>query len=74
VLYTMRALQSGKRALIMGLVLSALYVYLYILLHLQDYSLIFGSIGLFLILSTVMYITRNVDWYNIQLSSKTSTS
>jgi len=26
VLYTMRALQSGKRALIMGLVLSALYV------------------------------------------------
>jgi len=74
VLYTMRALQSGKRALIMGLVLSALYVYLYILLHLQDYSLIFGSIGLFLILSTVMYITRNVDWYNIQLSSKTPTA
>jgi len=74
VLYTMRALQSIKRALIMGLVLSALYIYLYILLHLQDYSLIFGSIGLFLILSTVMYITRNVDWYNIQLSAKTSTS
>lgn len=70
-LYTMRALQSGKRAIILGLVLSGLYIYLYILLHLQDYSLIFGSIGLFLILSTVMYITRNIDWYNIQLSKST---
>lgn len=71
-LYTRRALQSTRRAVILGLVLSGLYVYLYILLHLQDYSLIFGSIGLFLILSTVMYITRNVDWYNIQLSSKST--
>lgn len=71
-LYTRRALQSTKRAVILGLVLSGLYVYLYILLHLQDYSLIFGSIGLFLILATVMYITRNVDWYNIQLSSKST--
>jgi inner membrane protein len=71
-LYTWRALQSTRRAVILGLVLSGLYVYLYILLHLQDYSLIFGSVGLFLILSTVMYITRNVDWYNIQLSSKST--
>ena len=40
-----------------------LYVYLYILLQLQDMSLLLGAIGLFLILISVMFSTRNIDWY-----------
>lgn len=55
----------------MGLVLSGLYVYLYVLLHLQDYALIFGAVGLFLILAVVMYITRNIDWYAASLQTST---
>ena len=41
-----------------------LYVFLYILLSLQDFSLLIGSIGLFIIIALIMYSTRNVNWYN----------
>ena len=33
------------------------------LLNNQDYALLIGSMGLFLILAVVMYLTRKVDWY-----------
>ncbi|MEL6392212.1 MAG: inner membrane CreD family protein, partial [Bacteroidota bacterium] len=42
-----------------------LYLFFYSLLQLQDYALLVGSLGLFLILATIMYLTRNVDWYNL---------
>ena len=46
-----------------GGILAILYAYLYILLQLEDYALLMGSVGLFLVLSAVMYLTRKVDWY-----------
>jgi len=47
--------------------LLTLYGFLYLLLRLEDYALLAGSIGLFLILSVVMFITRRMDWYEIKL-------
>ncbi len=47
-------------------ILIVLYAYLYIVLQLEDYALIMGSIGLLLVLSTVMYITRKIDWYSLE--------
>jgi inner membrane protein len=47
------------------LILSLLYGYLYVLLQLQDYSLMLGSVGLFLILGLVMYLTRKINWYEL---------
>ena len=44
-------------------ILAVLYAYLYIVLQLEDYALIMGGIGLFIVLATVMYITRKIDWY-----------
>ncbi len=29
-----------------------------------------GSIGLFMILATVMYITRKIDWYEIETTKE----
>lgn len=46
-------------------ILTVLYSYLYIVLQLEDYALITGSIGLLLILGTVMYISRKIDWYSL---------
>lgn len=43
--------------------LSALYAYIFILVQLQDYALIFGSIGLFLILAVIMFYSGKIDWY-----------
>jgi inner membrane protein len=44
------------------LFLSALYGMIYILIQLQDGSLLFGSIGLFILLAVVMYYSRKIDW------------
>jgi inner membrane protein len=54
----------GSRLRVLGLtgVLALLYGYLYVLLQLEDWALLMGSLGLFLILALVMYTTRRVDW------------
>jgi len=63
--YCTSVLKAKKRAGIIAALLVALYAYLYVLLQLDELSLIFGSVFLFAILSTVMYLTRNIDWYEI---------
>ncbi|HBQ59041.1 MAG TPA: hypothetical protein DD671_05300, partial [Balneolaceae bacterium] len=35
------------------------------LLQLQDYALLMGSIGLFVVLALVMYLTRHIDWFEV---------
>ncbi len=47
-------------------ILALLYLFFYSLLQLQDYALLMGSLGLLLILAVVMYLSRNIDWYNLQ--------
>jgi inner membrane protein len=36
-----------------------------VLLRIEDYALLLGTGGLFVILAAVMYLTRNLDWYAI---------
>ena len=45
--------------------LGVLYGYLYVLLRLEDSSLLLGALALFVVLAMVMYLTRNLDWYNV---------
>lgn len=56
-----------KTGIIFG-VMIILYGYLYILLQLQDYALLLGSIGLFVVLAIVMYLTRKINWFEIMSS------
>lgn len=62
-LYSHAFLKSGRRSLIIAGELAGIYGFLYVILQLQDYSLLFGTIGLFIALALVMYATRNIDWY-----------
>jgi len=62
ILYSIKVLGSGKRTSIIASALLIIYTYLYVVLQLQDYSLLFGTAGLFIILGIVMYSTRNLDW------------
>jgi inner membrane protein len=55
-------LQSGRATTIIGVVLVLVYSYIFSLLQLQDYSLLLGSIGLFLSLATIMYFSRKIKW------------
>ena len=61
--YSAKVLKSGRRTFIIAGLLAAIYGFLYISLQLQDYSLLFGTVGLFVVLGIVIFITRNIDWY-----------
>lgn len=43
--------------------MALLYVFLYVLLSLQDFALMLGSFGLFIVISVIMYVTKDVEWY-----------
>ena len=64
-LYVWNIFKEGKIALGFTLALSALYGYIFFLIQLQDYALLFGSIGLFFVVALVMYSSRKVNWYQI---------
>lgn len=64
--YCVAILKSNRQAVVVGTVITLLYGYLYILLRNQDYALLVGSIGLFLVLATIMYLTRKIDWYSLK--------
>jgi inner membrane protein len=61
--YGVVVLRRLSRALFVGAGVAALYAYLYILLMNEDYALLIGSVGLFLIVAAIMFATRRVDWY-----------
>ena len=60
--YSAAVLKSRRRAAWVGGMLVALYAVLSILLSLEAYSLLIGSMMLFAALGAVMYVTRRVDW------------
>jgi inner membrane protein len=62
--YAAVVLRGVRRALGVGLGVALLYAYLYVLLMNEDFALLIGSIGLFLILAGIMFATRRVDWYS----------
>lgn len=66
-IYTFTVITKQKNptfSTFISIILSLLYIFLFVLLVLQDFSLIIGSFGLFIIIALVMYVTRNVEWYN----------
>ena len=60
--YSAAVLKSWRRAYTIGGLLTGLYGVLYVLLSLEGYSLLIGSLMLFAALAGVMYATRNLDW------------
>lgn len=60
--YSAAVLKSWRRATYIGALLTGLYATLYILLSLEAYSLLIGSLLLLAALAGVMYATRNLDW------------
>ncbi len=61
-LYTKATIKKNKTTLSIAGILVALYVFLYTILQLEAYSLLMGSVGLFVALALVMFLSRKVDW------------
>ncbi len=64
-LYAWSMFRSGRTALGFTCALSALYGYIFVLIQSEDYALLFGSIGLFVIIAIIMYYSRRIDWYGV---------
>lgn len=63
-LYSKSVLKTWKFPLFIATSLTALYAFIYVIIQLENYALLVGSIGLFLILAAVMYVSRKIDWNN----------
>lgn len=64
VLYSISFLKTKKFPMFIGLALGGLYSFIYVIIQLENYALLVGSIGLFIILGLVMYFSRKIDWNN----------
>ena len=63
ILYTRTVYHNMRLALYTGASLVAMYGFIFITIQQQELALLFGSIGLFIILAIVMWLSRKVNWY-----------
>ncbi len=63
VAYSASILGGWKRAALIAAMLTCLYGFLYLTLNAESYAMLAGSVGLWLSLGLIMYLTRGIDWY-----------
>lgn len=68
--YVHAVLKNKNLTLLITGILIILYSFIFIIIQLQDYALLIGSIGIFIILALVMYFSRKIDWYNLNLNEE----
>lgn len=71
--YSRSILKSSAIAATIGSLMTCLYGFLYVTMQLEDYALLIGSIGMFVVLGSVMFMTRKIDWYGISSSAPVET-
>ena len=64
--YSAAILGSWRRGQLIAGLLAALYAVLYVLLSLEAFSLLIGSVLLFFALAGIMYVTRQLDWSGVR--------
>lgn len=62
-LYAASFLREAKLILLFSSLLTLFYTFIFVIILQQDFSLLLGSIGLFLIVGALMYFSRKVSWY-----------
>jgi inner membrane protein len=66
-----RAFLSRSRGLmVLASCLSGMYLFLYVLLQLEDFALLIGSVAVFVALALFMYLTRRINWYQLSLKDR----
>jgi inner membrane protein len=62
--YSYTILNNYKLVAWVTLLQTGLYIFLFTILQLQDYALLAGSIGLFVILAIIMRASQQIKWYS----------
>jgi len=60
--YVGNIMRSSRLAIFISFVLTIVYAYIFSIIQLQDYSLLMGSIGLFIALGVIMFFSRKLQW------------
>jgi inner membrane protein len=64
--YARSILQSNKLGGMTAAILTILYSFIFVIIQMQDWALLVGSIGVFLILAVTMYFSRKIDWFDLK--------
>ena len=60
--YSKTILKNKKFPLLIFGSLSALYAFIFVIIQLENYALLVGSIGLFIILAIIMFTSKKINW------------
>jgi inner membrane protein len=62
-LYSKTFLHQWSMVSFFATIISFFYIFIFVIIQLQDYSLLIGSIGLFCVIAVIMYFSRRIKWY-----------
>jgi inner membrane protein len=62
--YSYKILGNMRMAARVAFLQIGLYLFIFTILQLQDYALLAGSIGLFVILAIIMHLSQQIKWYS----------
>lgn len=62
-LYARTFLRDRRILMLFSGLLVFFYLFIFVLIQAQDFSLLIGSVGLFLVIAAIMYFSRSIDWY-----------
>ena len=66
--YSRTFLKKWFNSLIQTLILTFSFGFIFVLMQLESYALLVGSIGLFIVLALTMFFTRKINWYSEEQS------
>ncbi len=61
--YSISFLHKTRLAVLLSLLLTIFYAFIFVIIQLQDFSLLIGSVGLFIIIGVLMFFSRKISWY-----------
>jgi inner membrane protein len=61
--YSRSFLKNWTNSIVQTLILTFSFGFIFVLMQLESYALLVGSIGLFFVLGLTMFFTRKINWY-----------
>ena len=61
-IFTASLLNNRMVAVTFSFILGIFYGFIFIIIQLEELSLLFGSVALFVIVATLMYFSRRISW------------
>ena len=62
-IYSSGFLKNNALSIQLGLLLSVIYGFIFVVLQSEDFALLAGTVGIFIALAAVMFYSRKVNWY-----------